>query len=482
MKRTILFSAFIALVFQLFSQTYQPTWESIDNRPVPEWFSNAKFGIFIHWGVYSVPAYRTPTEDGDWHGIYAEWYGPDVMYKPWRNDSFHVRNYGPDFEYRDFAGLFRAELWEPDKWAGLLKNSGAKYVVLTTKHSDGYCLWPTKDPVSKNWNTGDTGPKRDLVGDLTDEVKKAGLKMGFYYSWLEYESIKTTWPHQEKYANERTGYYVPKEVFEKYAIPHEKYIEHCHFQFKELINNYSPDLIWGDATWDHDAEWWQSKEILAWMLNNAPNKENLVINDRWGNGSEVHGGYVTTEYGTGSEKLKSGKPWEECQGIGYSFGYNRAENLEQCKSSEELIFLLIRTVANGGNLLLNIGPRADGTIPVIMQERLLQIGNWLDLNGEAIYGTKPFSNNVDLNEINPNLVETMFLTTTKEAIYLHCTEYPAIDIVLNHFPIGKDIEVQLLGIQKTIRYEIKGKKLIIKSPVLTPDDASEAYVFKIAVK
>ena len=126
-----------------FSQNYAPNWESLDSRPIPEWFEAAKFGIFIHWGVYSVPAYR-PLEDG-LYASYAEWYYAKVYeYEENGGKHFHDSNYGESFEYRDFGPMFKAELWDPENWAKLFKDSGAKYVVLTAKHHDGYCLWPTK--------------------------------------------------------------------------------------------------------------------------------------------------------------------------------------------------------------------------------------------------------------------------------------------------------------------------------------------------
>jgi len=465
----ILMAAVVPLIAA--GQHYLPTWESIDSRPTPSWFGEAKFGIFIHWGVYSVPAYR-PMENGKWDGIYAEWYGPDVMYKPWRNDSFHIKTYGKDFAYRDFAGLFKAELYEPAFWADLIARSGAKYAIFTSKHCDGYAMWPTADPVSKNWNCGETGPRRDLLGDLFAELRKKNLRVGTYYAWLEYENMDSTnWPHAPQLEHERTGYYVPREIFEKNSVGDKTYIEHCHAQFRELVNTYKPDIVWADAAWDRPAEYWRSREIVAWMLNHAPNKSELVINDRWDNSEKRHGGYITTEYGTGAESLESGRPWEECQGMGYSFGFNRLEGPEQYKTSRQLIELLVSTVSRGGNLLLNIGPAADGTIPAIMQERLLQIGKWMDKNGEAIYGTVPFH--------LPSASENVFYTYKNGSLYVIATAFPAAGLAIDSLRFSGTPAVCLLGSDQPVHFSADTGRMMITAPQLNPDHYQEAYVFRI---
>jgi alpha-L-fucosidase len=149
---------------------YQPTWQSLNTRPIPAWYDQAKFGIFIHWGVYSVPAWGAK-------GKYAEWYWHDMQDHNGPAWKFHVATYGEKFKYQDFAPLFKARLFDPDRWADILERSGAKYVVLTSKHHEGFCLWPC--PASWNWNAVDIGPHRDLAGDLTRAVRTHGRKMGF---------------------------------------------------------------------------------------------------------------------------------------------------------------------------------------------------------------------------------------------------------------------------------------------------------------
>lgn len=368
MNHTILKLSLIALLLGCTlaqaAPPYEANWESIDSRPSPPWFEDAKFGIFIHWGVYSVPAWGSI-------GKYSEWYWRDMRNRKSETWEFHERVYGEDFPYEDFAPMFKAEMYEPEEWAKLFARSGAKYVVPTSKHHDGYCLWPSEE-ASKNWgrpwNSLEVGPMRDVLGDLAVAVREEGLQFGLYYSLYE-------WYHP----------WYRKRTFEKFRD------EHYFPQFKDVVNRYAPALIFVDGEWDRPSEDWRSPELLAWLFNESPCKDYVVINDRWGKESRsLHGGYYTSEYGhlgRGKELVES-HPWEENRGIGASFGYNRNESIDEYRSTAELIELLVDTVSRGGNLLLDVGPTADGRIPVIMQDRLVGIGAWLDINGEAIYGTR----------------------------------------------------------------------------------------------
>lgn len=347
---------------------YEATWASVDSRETPAWFRDAKFGIFIHWGVYSAPAYAPV-------GKYAEWYwnalskGPLDGGKPNPTWEFHQRVYGKRFQYPQFAPMFRAEMYEPNYWAEVFEKSGAKYVVLTSKHHDGFALWPSAEADrtwKRAWNAVSAGPKRDVLGDLTRAVRERGLKMGFYYSL--YEWYNPLWLRDRR----------------RYVA------QHMTPQFKDLVTRYKPALIFSDGEWDMPGEDWKSPELLAWLFNEPPVKDEVVVNDRWGKGARhKHGGYYTTEYTAGLEG--STKPWEESRGMGFSYGYNRAEQIGDYRKGSELVLMLVDLVSRGGNLLLDIGPTADGRIPVIMQQRLLEIGDWLKRNGEAIYGTRPWA-------------------------------------------------------------------------------------------
>jgi alpha-L-fucosidase len=165
--------------------------------------------------------------------------------------------------------------------------------------------------------------------------------------------------------------------------------DHMFPQFKNLVTRYKPSIIFSDGEWELPSSVWRSPELLAWLFNDSAVKDEVVINDRWGSDTRhKHGGYWTTEYTPGMSGLDH--PWEESRGMGFSYGYNRAERLEDYHTGRELVIMLVDIVSRGGNLLLDIGPAADGTIPVVMQDRLHEMGEWLKVNGDAIYGTKPW--------------------------------------------------------------------------------------------
>ena len=460
--KNIILIILLFMAINLNAQNFKPEWESLDKRAVPEWFQDSKFGIFIHWGIYSVPAWG-PT--GDSIGVYdkyAEWYWNKLV-QPGKTQKhfkeFHTKTYGPNFRYQDFAPMFRAELFDPEQWAELFKQSGAKYIVLTSKHHEGFTLWPSAQ--SWNWNSVDIGPHRDLCGDLTNAVRNKGLRMGFYYSLYEwFNPIYLSNP--EAYVNE-------------HMIP----------QMKDLVTKYMPDILWTDGEWEKPSKDWKSEEFLAWLYNESPVKNNIVVNDRWGSETRSkHGGFFTTEYGLVGDKEGidniSPHPWEECRGIGNSFGYNRTEGLSDYSTPKQLIRLLVSTVSAGGNLLLDIGPAADGTIPVIMQQRLLEMGNWLKTNGEAIYSTQPFIKTRKDTGINPETNKTIFFTQKSKDIYVICLDWPRNNIVLKGITSDNKVQVILLGTGKPVSIKKNGGKLIITTPSLTPDDNQLAYVFKVS--
>ena len=339
----------------------QPTWESLNQRGYPQWFQDAKLGIFIHWGLYSVPAYAS--KEG-----YGEWFYRGLMQKvPERTRimSYYADTTKPVFDqYKELTKYWHAELWNPADWAQMFKDAGAKYVVLVTKHHDGYCLWDS--PFQPEWNSVVSGPGRNIVEELTTAVRDKGLRMGFYYSLPEWTNPRHIWmvdPDNE------IGDYV-----DNYMVP----------QFKELVGRYKPDLLFSDGDWNNTAEQLRSQELISWYYNTVG--ADAIVNNRWGNGTKH--GFLTPEYSAGIANTEV--PWAECRGFGRSFGLNRNEDLDNYMTDKELIQHFVELVAHGGGMTLNVGPYADGTIPLIQQERLRALGKWLKINGEAIYGTRPY--------------------------------------------------------------------------------------------
>jgi len=354
---------------------YRATWESIRTHTVPPWYSNAKLGIFIHWGLYSVPAWAPPSGElgkvdmSRWFydNAYAEWYLNSLRLKGSPTYKHHLETYGANFDYYDFAPMFDRDVqkWNPAEWARLFRETGARYAVLTTKHHDGFRLWPSRVP-NPNRATEKITAKRDLVGDLTKAVRAEGLKMGLYYSggldWTfeprpiaTMEDLKTTAPQSEEYA--------------RYADAH----------WRELIERYQPAVLWNDITYPKAGK---LTDIFSEYYNRVPEG---VIDNRFG---VDFADFTTPEYAK-YDKITA-KKWESCRGLGFSFGYNRVEGPKEVIASDKLVALLADIVSKNGNLLLNIGPRPDGSISEIQLDRLHALGRWLKVNGEAIFDTQPW--------------------------------------------------------------------------------------------
>ncbi|MBN2092394.1 alpha-L-fucosidase [candidate division KSB1 bacterium] len=459
MNQSSIFVLLILLVLTtvLFAQQkYDPTWESIDSRPIPTWFEDAKFGIFIHWGLFSVPAWG-PVKDVSIYEKYAEWYWYSLM-NPSRQSytqfkAFHDKVYGEKFKYQDFVNYFKCEMFEPDDWANIFQQSGAKYVVLTSKHHEGFTLWPNSQ--AWNWNAMDVGPHRDLAGDLIKAVRAKGIRMGYYFSLYEWFNPL-------------------------YKQDVHKYVDtHMLPQMKDLVTRYEPDILWTDGEWDHPSEVWRSTEFLTWLFNESAVKDFVVINDRWGKETRSkHGGIYTTEYDlvhdANATSMEIQHPWEECRGIGTSFGYNRNENLDNYSTSEQLVHILIDKVARGGNLLLNIGPTADGRIPAIMQQRLKDMGDWLKVNGEAIYGSRKWAKSPKVTAATK-----IFFTTKGKDLFVICTKFPEKPFVVEN--IARPTAANLLGFKDGVKISFKNGKLTITPPPVTPanNPCQYAWVFKL---
>jgi alpha-L-fucosidase len=457
------------------AQPYTPNWESLDKRPIPSWFSNDKFGIFIHWGMYSVPGYTAK-------GNYAEWYQQYFNRKDSAIVNYHKAKYG-DRTYYDLANDFKAELFKPEEWASLFEKSGAKYIVLTSKHHDGYALWPSEETRKAwgfPWTSMDVGPKRDLIGDLFAAVRKTSVRAGMYYSL--YEWFNPLWKSD------------PAKFAEQHTWP----------QMKDLINRYQPDVFWTDGDWDAPAELWKSQEFLAWLYNQSPVKDKVVVNDRWGAGIRFHhGGIYTPEYQPDLDF--EDHAWEESRGMGFSYGYNREEDAWDYNSTQSLVLQLIDKVSRGGNFLLDIGPDEHGKIPPIMQERLLEIGQWLKLNGAAIYNTRRWKNSSQWSAGRKDYKDRsgdMLLKITvdpdpgyavKEVFYTHnpivndlyaiLPRYPQnLKMVLRDMQLPVGTKLDLLSTGQSLIWKQAGANVEVQLPEYNPSLMKAPWAWVIRIK
>lgn len=480
MKKMLSGAVILLCSLSLSAQKYTADWNSLNKRGIPAWFNQSKFGIFIHWGVYAVPSYAVVGPGG-----YSEWYWYNLdgtkegSHQQVR--AFHDKNYGKDVPYQQLEKQFNASLFDPAQWADIFKRSGAKYVVLTSKHHEGYCLWDNKEADKSwghPWNAVTGTPKRDLLGDLTTAVRGAGLRMGYYYSLYEW--------FNPLYKQDKDRYVA------EVMMP----------QFKDLVTRYKPSVIFSDGEWDQSDTTWHSKELLAWLYNESPVKDEVAVDDRWGRNTRGHNNgatYFTSEYGSG---MQPGVVWEESQGIGQSYGYNRMETVNDYKKTEDLVLLLVDIVARGGNLLLDIGPTADGRIPVIMQQRLVDIGAWLKINGEAIYDTKAWENTrqwspgkrPDVKEasymsgynitqmVQPSKEQAfieMFFTKKPDALYCIVPRFEE-QLRIRNYTAAKNAQFSILGCSKPISWKQQGKDCVINLSGLRPGDIpKEMFVVKI---
>ncbi|KAL4226532.1 Tissue alpha-L-fucosidase [Mactra antiquata] len=432
---------------------YEPTWESIDSRPLPTWYDESKLGIFVHWGVFSVPSFS------------SEWFWHD-----WKESklpgikAFMADNYRPDFTYADFAKDFTAEFFIAEQWASIFKSSGAKYIVFVSKHHEGYSNYPSK--YSFSWNSMDVGPQRDIVGELADAIRtNTDMHFGLYHS--QYEWFNPLFL-QDKANNLTTQDFVNFKV-----LP----------EWYEIVNKYKPDIVWSDGDWEATDDYWKAKEYIAWLYNDSPVKDKVVINDRWGYGIGCeHGGFYTCGDRFNPGHLFKHK-WENAMTIDkYSWGYRRNARLSDYLTMNQLIETFVKTVSCGGNMLLNVGPRHDGIIDPLMQERLEQMGEWMSLNGEAIYATRPWTYQNDT--VNPNVWYTNKTLNGVEVVYAISLEWPSNGTlhIAAPFPSVSTTVVSLLGYQHKLNWSISSSGgMNITLPDLKGDNlpCQWAWVFKL---
>ena len=437
---------------------YEATKQSLKNHKVPDWFNDAKFGIFIHWGLFSVPAFaitgidlnksmKRGIEEHFKNNPYAEWYLNSLRILGSPTQAYHKKNYGKDFSYDDFVPIFNNELkkWNPDEMGELFRKAGAKYVVLVTKHHDGFLLWPSKfsNPRKEGYQA-----IRNIVGELTNSVRSKGMKMGYYYSGA------LDWSFQPKPI-------IDGKTFIENGPSEIEYTEYANSHWYELIDEYNPVVLWNDIGYPPNINVY---EIFAYFYNKNPNG---VINDRWKQYHKSkmkvpiirHWDFVTPEYET-MPRITNYK-WETSRGIGFSYGYNRMETEKDYLKSGEIIKLLVDVVSKNGNLLLNVGPMPDGTIPDFQKRVLLEVGEWLENNGESIYATKPWRK-AEGSSKRENIIR---FTQNKDALFIHLMQFPEKEEVqIDSINISSNSSVSILGYNHSVKWSIQDDNLIIYLP------------------
>jgi len=462
---------------------YKPLIESLNKHQTPEWYKDAKLGIFFDWGLYSVAGYA---KKGYGRGRYPDWYLQHMFNT---SKEYHDQTWGDDFRRDDFIGLFTAKNFNPEGIIDLAKASGAKYFIPFNKHHDGYCLWDSK---YTQRDAIDMLPHRDISRELITACEKRGLKHGFYFSVEDYEypvidtkeNLKLRlWSKamapdnagvvdangeviidfDTEFANGTVSGKVPVHHFiDEYILP----------QAKDYIDNYDPDILWFDGEWQRSAEYYKTPEIVAYFYNNAVGKKEVAANDRIGKGTrEQSGDFYTSETDEVVEPMNY--TWEENRSMSESYGYNWGDSLDNYLSSEELIEMLVRIVAKGGNLNLIVNPDGSGRIPEIQKELLKDLGEWLDVNGEAIYGSR----NYEVAADNTQLGQRVWYTRSKDSKYGYaiCFDWPKATtfIMPGANPIWES-EVFMLGYHKPLEWvETPKWGLTVKIPNEMRNDPSK---------
>jgi alpha-L-fucosidase len=410
----IIYAIILLLAFSIsgFAQTEEETM-SKDERM--QWFKDAKLGIFIHWGIYSV------------NGIDESW-------------SFFNGYITYDDYMKQLSG-FTASKCNPKDWVNLIKNSGAQYAVLTSKHHDGVALWDTKysdlNVVKK------TPAGRDLIKLFVDELRNQGLKVGLYYSLLD-------WSHPD-YPNHLRDV----KRYENDEIRWQNFVRFNFGQIEEISKKYNPDLVWFDGDWEQSAERWKAKEIRELLLNNNPN---VIINSRL----QGYGDYDTPEQGVPVTPPDS-KWWELCMTMNDSWGFQH--NDHNYKTPGQVIQIFVDCISMGGNLLLDIGPKPDGTIPDEQVNILKELGRWTQKHKEAIYGTRA-------GIPKDHFYGATALSENREILYLFVPFKPIGPIVLKGIknPINR---IWVVGNGTKLSYDIKMKQYWSAVPGLVYIDVPE---------
>jgi len=478
MKKLLLFLVITAAVSQTLlhaQERYQANWDSLKKYQTPDWFRDAKFGIFIHWGVYSVPAFG------------SEWYPRNMYQQGSAENKHHIETYGPisKFGYKDFIPMFKAEAFDPVKWVDLFKKAGARYVVPVAEHHDGFAMYKTA--LSK-WNAVEMGPHRDIVGELAAEIKKQGLVFGVSSHRIEHWFFMNGGrKFDSDFLNQKNmDFYGPAR--EEIEAPSAEHMNDWLLRCTELVNNYQPQLFWFDWWIEQPAMDPYRKSFASYYYNKGIEwNKGVVINYK---NSAYPDGIAVLDLERGKLAGIRKQAWQTDDAIGNkSWGYAAGNTF---KNAQYVITNLIDIVSKNGNLLLNIGPRSDGTITDEETQTLLGTGKWLDVNGEAIYGTRPWkifgegptesaSGSFADQKVPFNAKDIRF--TAKEAVlYAIALGIPAENTIIKALAAkagnGTIASIELLGSNEKLTWIQQDGGLVIKPAKKYPSENAVAYRIK----
>jgi alpha-L-fucosidase len=480
--QTIIIGCMLCLHTSINAQEkFQATWESLEKYQTPDWFRDAKFGIFIHWGVYSVPAFEN------------EWYPRNMYVKDSKEYKHHIEKYGPQnkFGYKDFIPMFKAEKFDPNKWVELFKKAGAKYVVPVAEHHDGFAMYNTA--LSK-WNAYKMGPHRDIIGELAEAIRKANLIFGLSSHRIEHWWFMNGGRSFDSDVNDSAyaSFYGPADKTNPFDTTVKRgpisteYMNDWMLRDVELVEKYHPQLFWFD--------WWiEQKEMEPYRKSFASFYYNKGL--EWNKGVVIN--YKHESYPGNSAvldvergKLPGIRPqaWQTDDAIGNkSWGYADDNTF---KTPQYVVTNLIDIVSKNGNLLLNIGPRSDGTITDEETNVLLGTGKWLDVNGESIYATRPWkifgegpteSASGEFKTQKPFTAQDVRFTTKGDTLYAITLLLPKADETITIKSLsssainGTITNVALVGSSQKVNWSQKKDALIIKPIANYPSEYAAAF-------